>query len=349
MRKKSTLRRSTVGVLSVAVSVAVAGCGGASSATQPQSSDDACKPLKGKTVSLVVPFDPGGGYDSYARLIAPKLGDALGTQVIVKNQPGAGGLVAINSLINAKGDGTQIAIMNGAGTAASVLAGAEGAKFPMDDLSYIGRVGENNTVLVSAADSKYQSWKDILASDGFRFGSSGRGSSDYITPALLIEAFGLKNAEIVTGFGGQSEVALALMQGNVDGLAGPADSRRAGIASKEQTPLLSIASARVPEAPDTAVFSEIELTERQKMLLTAHQTVNELGRPLVGPKNMEPAALECLRGALGKIVEDKELLAQAEKQFRPLSYVSGKELEDDVIGKFKDLPEDYLSVLKASF
>jgi tripartite-type tricarboxylate transporter receptor subunit TctC len=349
MRHIPLARRLSIGALATSATLAIAGCGGASGNPQSGPSAEGCESLEGKTISVVVPFAPGGGYDSYARLIAPNLGKALNAQVIVKNQPGAGGLVAINSLVHAKGDGTEIAIMNGAGVAAAVLAEAEGAGFSLDDLSYIGRVGENNTVLVTGAESKHETWDDVKASEGFRFGSSGRGSSDYITPSILMEAFDLKNAQIVTGFGGQSEVELALLQGNVDGLAGPADSRRAGIASGEQTPLLSIASERVPEAPETPVFSELELTERQKMLLTAHQTVNELGRPLVGPANMDPAALECLRGALGTIASDQNLLAEGEKQFRPISYVSGKDLEEQVISKVKELPEEYLSVLKQSF
>ncbi|WP_164207122.1 Bug family tripartite tricarboxylate transporter substrate binding protein [[Micrococcus luteus] ATCC 49442] len=349
MRHISLARRLSIGALATSATLAIAGCGGASGNPQSGPSAEGCESLEGKTISVVVPFAPGGGYDSYARLIAPNLGKALNAQVIVKNQPGAGGLVAINSLVHAKGDGTQIAIMNGAGVAAAVLAEAEGAGFSLDDLSYIGRVGENNTVLVTGAESKYETWDDVKASEGFRFGSSGRGSSDFITPSILMEAFDLKNAQIVTGFGGQSEVELALLQGNVDGLAGPADSRRAGIASGEQTPLLSIASERVPEAPETPVFSELDLTERQEMLLTAHQTVNELGRPLVGPANMDPAALECLRDALGTIASDENLLAEGEKQFRPISYVPGKDLEEQVINKIKKLPEEYLSVLKKSF
>ena len=351
MRQKSLSRQLTVGALTTSATLLIAGCGAASSNndTRAAAPTEDCESLKGKTISLVVPFSPGGGYDSYARLIAPDLGKALNAKVIVKNEPGAGGLVAINGIVKAKGDGTEIAIMNGAGTAAAVLAEAEGASFSLDDLSYIGRVGENNTVLVTAETSSYETWKDVEESDGFRFGSSGRGSSDYITAALLIDAFGLKNSEIVTGFGGQSEVELALLQGNVDGLAGPADSRRAGIASGEQIPLLSVAPERVPEAPDTRVFSELDLSERQDLLLNAHQTVNELGRPLVGPADMDPTALECLRGALETIAEDEKLLAEADKQFRPISYVSGKDLEDDVIARIKDLPEEYLSVLKQSF
>lgn len=350
MRQKNRLLFA--GALVASASLALTGCGGPLGNTSDSPAEAAvggCEVMSGKTVSLIVPFSPGGGYDTYARIVAPKLGEVLDAQVVVRNQPGAGGLLAIKNLIKGKGDGTEIAIMNGAGTAAAVLAGAEGADFSLDDLSYIGRIGEDNSLVVSAAGSQYQSWDDVVASDGFRFGSAGRGSSDYMVTSVLIEAFDLKNTTIVTGFQGKSEVELALLQGNVDGVAGTADSRRAGIASGEQTPLLGIAGERLQEAPDTPVFTEMELTEQQELLLNAQQDVSDLGRSLVGPAEMDPGTLECLRSALGTIAEDEELLMDAKDQNRPISYVPGKEVEEEIVGNLKELPDSYLELLKESF
>ena len=54
---------------------------------------------KGKTVRLVVGYGPGGGYDIYARMIGPYISKALGTTVIVENQPGAGGVTALNRIM----------------------------------------------------------------------------------------------------------------------------------------------------------------------------------------------------------------------------------------------------------
>jgi tripartite-type tricarboxylate transporter receptor subunit TctC len=348
MRQKHKKQFIAVGATTASLSLFLTGCGGSAGA-QPGTAAGSCEPLNGKTISLVVPFSPGGGYDTFARIVAPKLGETLKAQVVVKNEPGAGGLVALNKLVHAKKDGSQIAIINGAGTASSILAEAEGANFDLDDLSYIGRIGEDNTVVVSAAGSKYTSWKDVMASDGFRFGSTGPGASDYIASSVLIEAFELKNAKIVAGFAGKSEADLALLQGNVDGLAGSADSRRAGIAGGEQIGLLSIANERATEAPDAPTVGELELTEKQKMILDAQQSVNDLGRSLVAPAGIEAGLLECLRGALETVATDNGVLAQAEKQFRPISFVPGAEVEKDIVGKLKNLPGDYLTILKNSF
>src|ERR1019366_7839220 len=73
--------------------------------------------FSGKTVRLVVGYGPGGGYDAYARMIAPHFSKVLGASVVVENQPGAGGLVALNRIYAAAPDGLTMMIVNGTGSA----------------------------------------------------------------------------------------------------------------------------------------------------------------------------------------------------------------------------------------
>src|SRR3954469_839578 len=82
----------------------------------------------GKTVRFVVGFGPGGGYDAYARMLAPYLSKNLGATVIVENRPGAGGLVALNGVYMAPPDGLTIMIVNGTGAAFSQLTDEKGAR-----------------------------------------------------------------------------------------------------------------------------------------------------------------------------------------------------------------------------
>lgn len=354
-------------LVAVSLSLLLAGCGGgteseadaegeagAESGTESEaggateSSD--CSSLEGKTMTLVVPYSPGGGYDVYARMIAPALERAIGSTVVVQNQPGAGGLLAINGIVNAEPDGTTIALANGTGLASSILGGAEGATFDFDDLSYIGRVGAEDSLLLTTVEGPYDTWDDVVESEGFRFGSSGVGASDYILPTVLMEAFPLQGAEIITGFPGQSEVLLALAQGDVDGLSKPGDTSRPGIEAGEHVPVLSMTMDPPADYASEATYvGEMELDERQEMLLTSHVAVNEMGRPLVAPPGMEPELLGCLRGAWETAAEDETLLEKAEAQGTPIAYLSGQEMEEDVVAALKDLPEEYLTVLRSGF
>ena len=73
---------------------------------------------RGKTVRILVGSPPGGGYDVYARLVAPALGQKLGATVLVENKDGNGGLAALATLLVRPADG--LTIMNGSAEAAII-------------------------------------------------------------------------------------------------------------------------------------------------------------------------------------------------------------------------------------
>src|SRR4051794_15904229 len=91
----------------------------------------------GKTVRLVVGFGPGGGYDLYARMLAPYLSKTLNATVIVENRPGAGGLLALNGVSISPPDGLTMMIVNGTGAAFSQLTDQQGARYDLAKLGYV--------------------------------------------------------------------------------------------------------------------------------------------------------------------------------------------------------------------
>ncbi|WP_170308777.1 Bug family tripartite tricarboxylate transporter substrate binding protein [Pseudonocardia hierapolitana] len=306
-----------------------------------------CAALEGETITLVVPFSPGGGFDTAARIVADPLGEQLNAQVIVENRPGAGGLLAINRLVNGPADGTQIAIMNGTGASASVLGEAEGADFALTDLAYIGRVATENTVLVRAPEGVHRTWEEVRAAGDFRFGSTGPGGADYATATILIEVFEL-DARIVTGFPGQSEAQLALLQGDIHGLTGPVDDRRAAIEAGELVPVLSVTRERTEIAPDAPAVGEMALGPDQAVLLESLLTLNELGRPLVAPAGIAPDTLTCLREAFTRAATDPEVVARAEQQRRTIGYASGADLEA-VVARIGGVPAQFRQLLRDAY
>ena len=91
----------------------------------------------GKTVRMVVGTGVGGGYDVFSRLIAPYLAKTLGTTVVVENQPGAGGLLALNKLYAAPPDGLQISLSQGTMAAVAQLMGDQAVRFDLTKFSYL--------------------------------------------------------------------------------------------------------------------------------------------------------------------------------------------------------------------
>ena len=79
----------------------------------PADAQDPAAFYKGKTVKFVVGFGTGGGFDAYARMIGPPLAKALDGTVVVENQPGAGGIIALNRVAASPADGLTMMIVDG--------------------------------------------------------------------------------------------------------------------------------------------------------------------------------------------------------------------------------------------
>ena len=361
MRLKNQSRLTIVGAAVLVMSLV--GCAGtteeAEVVAQPEATADAaavavdpCEALSGKTLSLIVTFAPGGGYDTFARLLAPELAKAVNADIIVENKDGAGGLLAINSLIQSgRTDGTEFAIMNGVGTVASVLAEAEGAAFSLDDLSYIGRIGADDAVLVTSANSEYKTFADVLSKGEFSFGSTGPGSSNYVWPSLLIEAFDLEasGSKLISGFKGSGDITLAVLQGDVSGYSATSDSIQSSIDSGEIISLLGLSNVATKASGDAPLIGDLDLTERQRSLLDSQVVASRLGRVLVGPGNMDSGALQCLRDGLAKVMDDDAFTSEAAAAGRAFSYIPGEVVQEEIINNLTGLPEDFLAVLKAAY
>lgn len=311
---------------------------------------EAAASYDGATVSLVVPFGPGGSYDTYARFIAPALEEELGADVIVQNEPGAGSLLAMNTMITREPDGLTMAFMDGVGTGGSVIAEAEGVNFQLSDFSYVGRVVESPYLLYAAADGPYQTFEDVLDAEGFRFGATGVGAADYVTTSVLIEVLGL-DADIVSGFEGQSEVRLGVAAGDMDALISPADSGIQAVESGEFVPLLVIGREPIDRLPGTPTILDldVDLDEASRAALEAHLRLLDFGRPVIAPPNTPDDLLAVLRDALQQALEEPGVVASAEEQGAPISYLSGAEL-DDIAAEIESIPSpEYQEVLKSAY
>lgn len=144
----------------------------------------------GKPIKIVVPFTPGGSSDILARAIAPRLGQALGTNVIVENRPGAGGSVAGGEVARADADGTTL-FMGHLGTlAVNPAIYPRLAYDPLKSFVPVAYVARVPNVLVVPAASPLRTFKDFIdavrAQPGrFTYSSGGNGSAAHITMEYL--------------------------------------------------------------------------------------------------------------------------------------------------------------------
>ncbi len=143
-----------------------------------------------KTVSLVVPFPAGGGTDSIARALGPKLQEKLGGNFIVENKAGATGTIGAGQVSRAQPDGHTLLVTS---LGPLVIAPHLMAKVPYDalkDFDYLTVLVQAPNVLVVPASSRFNSLAEVIAyhkanPGKMTFSSSGNGSSDHLTAELF--------------------------------------------------------------------------------------------------------------------------------------------------------------------
>lgn len=283
--------------------------------------------FKGKTITYVVGSKPGGGYDRYARLIAPYLEKYLpGSQVVVVNRPAGSGIVALNELFGAAPDGLTIMSMN-SGFLLSQIAQLDGIKFDLAELDWIGKAGaESRIVLVhkkSGIDS-FTSWH----SDGPQkiFVSSGFGSSSYIQTKLLSDVFAL-NLKVLPGFGG-NEAEAALLKGEIEGILTSESNVPSLVATGDITAILRFGEPLIDQFRDVPAAISVAKTEDQKLVAKKISTMNDLGRLTAASPNTPETVLAALRDAYAKALNDQDLLAEAAKQEMPIAFLGGAEVQE---------------------
>src|SRR5690242_14809133 len=108
MQLRAQQRRAWQIAAALTLTAGLAACG-TSNASSAGSSDGGSSFYSGKTLTVVVPYGPGGGYDQWARILSPYLKKYLGvSEVKVQNVPGGGGLIGTNQIYSAKADGLTI-------------------------------------------------------------------------------------------------------------------------------------------------------------------------------------------------------------------------------------------------
>jgi tripartite-type tricarboxylate transporter receptor subunit TctC len=285
---------------------------------------------KGKSVSVVVGFAPGGSYDGYARLLARHIGRHITGEptVIVQNMPGAGSLTAVRYLDgNAPKDGTVMTAFN-AGLITESQSDPQKFNFRFSELGWVGSITRDFSVCYAWHAKNIKSLSDAQKKPEFIIGGTARGSSSSINSAILGKMLNIRVRSIL-GYSGSSESRLAVERGELDGHCGawvsiPQDWRN----QNKIIPFVRFSASRLPDMPETAVFvGDLLATDEDRAVTNFLLAATEVGRPYVVSKHVPSARLAILRNAFAKAVADAELLSEADKQGFPISAIGGQESE----------------------
>jgi tripartite-type tricarboxylate transporter receptor subunit TctC len=349
--KSGTKVRTVVSrsALAAALLATVVGCSDGGGEGGSTSAEGADKPFEGETIDFVVPFDPGGGYDVYTRTVAPYLGKCLGAEMVVRNEPGAGSLLATGRTAAAKPDGLRIQIFNMPGVVSSQIAEADGVRYDLNEFSWIGRIAAPPTALVTPTSGDLTTFQSILdAKDTVQFVATGPGSSDYISAAVLAQAYEIPY-QTTTGFAGAPEATNAVIAGDADAHLMPFDSVISVIDSKQVTPAVVVADELPEYMPEAPLIGEFEPPSADGQdLIDGLATLAATGRAVGAPPGLPEEKLTALREGFTCAMEDQALLDELATQERPVDYLDGEDYAALVEEALKPSAA-FAKVVKASF
>ncbi|HWG03997.1 MAG TPA: hypothetical protein VG271_03195 [Beijerinckiaceae bacterium] len=303
---------------------------------------------QGKTLSIVVGFTPGGGYDAYARLLAQFIGNHIPGKpnVIVQNMPGAGSLTAVRSLdATQPKDGTVMVIFN-PGLVTQSIVQPETVDLDFRKITWVGNATPDFRVCYGFGDKGIKSWDELMSGkQQFIIGSTAKGSGNYINGATLRIVFKAPVKQIL-GFPGSAEQRIAIEQGELDGDCGsfssiPPEWVRDGKAHM----FVRFAPQRPPEIPESAIFIEDKANAQQKALLDVLDAADEVGRPFVISNQVPADRIAILRQAFDATMKDPALLAAAKTAQLAINPMTGQDSED-VVKKLVGAPPDVVKQAK---
>jgi len=305
---------------------------------------------KGKTVTIVVGFTPGGGYDINARALARHLSKHIpgNPTIVVQNAPGAGSLSAVRNLdANLQRDGTVIVTFN-PGLVTQSLVQPETVKVDFRNVSWLGVVSADYRVCYGFGPNGVKTWADMMSRKSFILGSTAKGSGNYINGAILRIVFNAPVRQIL-GFPGSAEQRIAIERGELDGDCGAyASITPAWLAEKKVHPFVRFSETR-GEVPESAVYiGTFATTDEQRALLNVLSGGDEIGRPFIMSKQVPADRLAILRRAFSATVKDPAFVADMQKLSHPVQPLPGDQAEA-IVAKMSGASAEVLKKARAIY
>lgn len=217
-----------------------------------------------KTITLVVPFAPGGAVDNSGRLIAERLSRVLGTPVVVDNKAGAGGAIGSSYVAKAAPDGYTLIVTS---QSTHVVNPAVNPKLPYDalnDFAPITLIDRLANVLLVNANLPVRSFGELVKyaqanPQALSYASAGIGSVSHLSMELLKTQANLPMTHIA--YRGAGPALVDLLSGQVQLTWNNLSSNLPNIRNGKLRALAVAAPKRVPQLPDVPTFAELNLPD----------------------------------------------------------------------------------------
>lgn len=316
----------------------------------PARADNVASFYSGKIINIQVGYTVGGGYDLYARALAPYLAKHMpgSPQVLVKNMPGAGSykLAAWMQSVASR-DGTEIATITRGAPVEEMLGGLK-TNFDPVKANWIGSMNNEVSICIVNAKTGVTSMADMKTKE-ISFGTQGKGSDSEMFAVFLNSLFGLK-IKVINGYPGTNESILAMERGEVDGNCGwswttAKQNRPQWFKDGTVNIIMQMALSKHPELPNVPLITEMARNDAERAQIELVMSRQTMGRPFFVPPDVPADRIAALRRAFMAAMKDPEFLAHAERMKLETNAVSGEEVQAMVI-KLLNAPADIVAMTR---
>ncbi len=259
----------------------------------------AADPFPTKPVRIVVGFSPGGSNDIVARLIAPKLGELLGQQVTVENRTGAGGAIAISSVLAAPHDGHTLSMCT-TGTSSIQQHLAPMPFNPDTDIVPVTQIANAPYVLLVNANLPVKTVREFVAyakanPGKVNFASSGNATGGHLAGEMFKSAAGVNMVHVP--YKGTGQAMTDLLSGQIQAIFDQPVSSYQYVRSGQLRALGVASLKRLPGYPDLPTIAEAGVPDVDPVTWTG----------ICAPKNTPPAAVAHLQRDIAKVLAMPEI------------------------------------------
>jgi tripartite-type tricarboxylate transporter receptor subunit TctC len=264
-------------------------------------------------VRLIVPYAPGGTTDLIARIVAPRLGEALGQPVVILNKPGAGGAIGSTSAAREKPDGYTLVMAVESSHAVNPSVHAKQLYDPVKDFSPISNLANVLGVLDVNADSPIKTFQQLVdtlkAEPGkYSFGSSGNGGYSHLFGERFKSA--TQTQLLHVPYKGLGPALTDLLAGQINVVFDNLPSSYGQIESGKLRALAVAAPHRVKQLPDVPTYAEV-------------------GYPQLNtPSGVPDDILDTLNQAVKTALADPKVVLQIEQQGAVPDYTTRQQFAD---------------------
>jgi tripartite-type tricarboxylate transporter receptor subunit TctC len=309
---------------------------------------------RGKQVSIVVGFSPGGSSSLYAQALARHMGRHMpgAPNIIIQHMPGAGSLVAANHIYNAAArDGTVF------GTATRTvgiepLLGNKNARFDALKFNWIGTANVEYTTCIAWHAAPVKTLQDAKEKELIVAGT-GAGATEVVFPRAANILTGTK-FKVVLGYPGSTEMLLSMERGETQGFCGIGWTfvkLRKGdwLRDNKINILFQITMQKHPELPDVPLIIDHARTPDDRKVFEFLFAPQEMGRPFFAPPDVPAERVKALREAFEKTLKDPAYLAEAERMGIEVQHRGGEPIHrllEAIYATPKDVIERAQDVVK---